>query len=180
MSQRYRKWKKWRPLPNSFVLSGNEKALGWELDTIFNTLGGAIAIAQAERKEQRGFVAAAAQEFYDRFGTKRPRLMVFDEVADFYEKRLQGDIIQLAARNGGEKDIALIGESQRTRKVPVELMSEMTRAYIFKLGFEEDEEHIRDFGIPDVQLPSKLLQFYLWDRFLEYEYPSHRVYELNL
>lgn len=169
-------------VPNSYLIEpgNNIKA---QLDQVWR-LGGAVAIVQAESKTEWNFVAKTAQVFYEGYGAKYPRLVLVDELADFYEIRALGDIFQRIARNGRERDCALIAGSQRPRKVPVEIMTEMLRLYLFELnysiGSESDLRHIMQFGLPpDVLIPQQHV-FYMYDRKLKLEPPSNMYYELDL
>lgn len=175
---RYRKWQYGADvIPGSYLLPRYTSAKS-ELDNVWN-LGGSVAIVQAERKEEWGDLIDYVREFYEAYGAKYPRLIVVDELADFYERRTLTDIFQRVARNGRERDCALIAGSQRPRKVPVEIMTEMLRLYLFQLEFWEDIKHIAQFGIPqDVQMPQGHT-FYLWDRKMRFNNPSNMYYELD-
>lgn len=147
-------------------------------------LGGTVAVVQAEAKEEWGELVEYTRKFYEGYGAKYPRLIVVDELADFFERRTLTDIFQRIARNGRERDCAFIAGSQRPRKVPVETMTEMLRLYLFELDFEEDMKHIIQFGIPkwlilDGMKPTGH-EFFMWDRKLKIKEPSGKFYELAL
>lgn len=185
---RYKKWgiEGSGIIPGSYVLPRRDK-IRRELDQVWK-LGGTIAIVQSESKEEWGDVVAYAKEFYEGYGAKYPRLLVVDELADFFERRVLTDIFQRVARNGRERDCALIAGSQRPRKVPVEIMTEMLRLYLFELDYEEDIDHIVQFGLPWKGLPKQYIKtliptghsFFLWDRKLKLKSPSNTYYELDL
>jgi hypothetical protein len=180
---RYKKWFYGSlPIPGSYALNigGNIRS---ELDTVWS-YGGTVAIISAEAEEQWDYVADCAREFFDGYGAKYPRLLVVDELADFFQFRKLGYIFQRISRNGRERDCALIAGSQRPRKVPIEVMTEMSRLYMFELQFDEDFDHIMQFGVPravrrTLAQPSGH-QFYLYDRKLKLNHPSHSYYELDL
>lgn len=177
--RRYSKWGYGASIiPGSYILPGLDSTRA-ELDAVWR-LGGTVAIATAERKQDRERVAHVARTFYESYGAKSPRLLVVDELADFYEWRSLGDIFQQIARAGRERDCAMICGSQRPRKIPVETMTEMTRMYLFELNYWEDIKHVAEFGLPPaIQIPQGHA-FYMWDRKLKYSSPSHGYYELDL
>lgn len=173
-------------VPGSYVLPryGSAKS---EIKQLFR-LGGNIGIVQAESKDDWHELIGYARHFFEGYGAKYPRLLVVDELADFYEKRTLGDIFQRIARNGRERDFAFIAGSQRPRKVPLETMTEMLRLYLFELDYDEDFKHIIQFGLPWQQVPRADIEqlkprghtFYMWDRLLKLKEPSNKYYELNL
>jgi hypothetical protein len=173
-------------IPGSYVLPRRDNPIR-ELDQVWK-LGGNIAIVQAEAKEEWGDCIKYVKAFYEGYGSKYPRLLVVDELADFYERRTLGDIFQRVARNGRERDCAFIAGSQRPRKVPVEVMTEFLRLYLFELDYIEDIDHIVQFGLPWGGYPKRYLKdlmptghsFFLWDRKLKLGDPSAKYYELDL
>lgn len=183
LSRRYRMWGYGSGIiPGSVTLPGRMSPKQ-ELDTA-RKAGYRIIIAQAEDKSGWDWVAKVAETFYSQYGAKRPRLIVVDELADFFELRSAGQIIQRIARNGRERDVALIAGSQRPRKVPKEIMTEMRRLYLFELqwvgGSNSDLGHVMEFGIPaDVEVPQGHV-FYAWDRVLKRSFPSHAYHVLDL
>jgi hypothetical protein len=178
-SGRYRKWGYGSGvIPGSYVLPMRGTAKS-ELDQVWR-LGGSVAIAHAERKHERSWASHVATQFYEGYGAKRPRLLFVDELADFYEFRTLADIFQRVARNGRERDVALIAGSQRPRKVPVEMLTEMRRIYMFQLDFIDDLKHVWEFGIPRGVTPPLGHNFYMFDKDLRLESPSHGYYILNL
>lgn len=178
-SKRYDKWGYGSGvIPNSYVLDITQQPKA-QFDKLWR-LGVNIAIVQTERQVDWSYVTAATKSFYEDYGAEVPRLVVVDELADFFEKRSLGDIFQRVARNGRERDCALIAGSQRPRKVPVEIMTEMRDLYMFELQFIEDFNHLLQFGVPyDVTIPSGHT-FYFYDRVLKSSPPSDMYYELDL
>jgi hypothetical protein len=182
-SGRYSKWYYGsQPVPDSYACNvwGNPRS---ELDTVW-AYGGRVAIISAESEDQWDAVSSYARSFFEDYGARYPRLLVVDELADFFKYRRLGDIFQRVARNGRERDCGLIAGSQRPRKIPVEVMTEMSRLYMFELQFDEDLEHVMQFGIPRsirklLRIPTKH-EFYMFDRHLKLEEPSNRYYELNI
>lgn len=180
-SGRYRKWGKSGSgvIPGSYVLPNVENPKRF-FDKIWR-LGGDTVIAQADGKHEWGYPSNAARVFYEEYGTdEAPRLIIVDELADFFEQRTLSDIFQRIARNGRERDVALIAGSQRPRKIPVEIMTEMRSLYMFELQYWEDYKHIMMFGIPDGVERPEGHTFYFYDRKLKLNPPSNAYYELDL
>lgn len=179
-TRRYAKWGYGSGvIPGSYVLPGRQ-GIKSELDQVWR-LGGNIAIASAESKHEWDYVTNVARTFYEGYGANNgPRLLLVDELADFFERRTLGDIFQRIARNGRERDCGLIAGSQRPRKVPVEIMTEMLRLYMFELQYEEDLKHLYQFGIPKETLVPSGHIFFMWDRKLKLEWPSNGYHELDL
>ena len=181
---RYRKWGYGSGvLPGSYALPG-KYIYSWggikdDLDQIWR-LGGDIAIAHAETEEEWDYVSRAASTFYEGYGADIPRLLFVDELADFYKYRALGDIFQRVSRNGRERNVALIAGSQRPRKVPLEVLTEMQRMYLFECDFEEDLQRVFQFGIPrDVVIPTGHT-FYMYDRKMKRNGASDGYYQLNI
>ena len=183
-TRRYAKWGYGSGvIPGSYVLPGNAPILH-ELNQVWR-LGGSIAIASAESKAEWPYVTNVARKFYEGYGAIHgPRLLLVDELADFFEMRTLGDIFQRVARNGRERDVGLIAGSQRPRKVPKEIMTEFLRLYMFELqwieGAESDLKHVMQFGLPSDVIVPEGHTFYMWDRKLKRTPPSDMYYELDL
>jgi hypothetical protein len=173
-------------IPGSYVLPRYASPKS-EIKQLFR-LGGTIGIVQAESKDDWGRLIEYVRYFFEGYGAQYPRLLVVDELADFYEKRVLGDIFQRVARNGRERDFAFIAGSQRPRKVPLETMTEMLRLYLFELDYDEDFKHIIQFGLPWQNWPKVEIEkmkphghaFFMWDRLLKIKEPSNKYYELDL
>lgn len=179
LSGRYKKWGYGSGIiPDSYVLPKKVPILH-ELNQVWR-LGGNIAIVQSESQSEWPEVIKYAESFYEEYGAKYPRLLFVDELADFFEMRSLGDIFRRVARNGRERDVSLIAGSQRPRRIPVEIMTEMKRIYMFELNFMEDIKHVFQFGIPRDLMQPIGHQFYMFDRHLKNEEPSHKYYELIL
>ncbi len=67
---------------------------------------------------------------------------------------------------GGERGHAFLGSTQRPRWIPIEVMSEMTKAYVFKTSFAEDTVRLREMGLPaGFRIPREMHQFTYYDKF---------------
>lgn len=178
-SGRYHKWGYGSGiLAGSCVLPGGSR-ISAELDQVWR-LGHKIAIVQTEEETEWAHASSVATVFYERYGAHIPRLVVVDELADFYKWRALADVFQRIARNGRERDVALLAGSQRPRKVPTEVMTEMRRLYMFMLDYYEDIKHVWEFGIPRNTMMPQGYSFYMFDKKLRLEYPSNAYYQLKL
>ena len=179
VSRRYAKWGMGtKPLPDSYVIP-----VGFDpkkaMDQIWR-LGGNVAIASTERETQWSWANQCATEFYEGYGAKVPRLILVDELGDFFKYQALADIYQRISRNGRERNVAFLAGSQRPRKVPVEMLTEMGRLYMFRLDFAEDIKRVYSFGIPPwTQVPDGHA-FYLYDKELRERKPSNSYYKLEL
>lgn len=188
-SRRYAKWGYGSGIIPGSVVCDGKMPWKYEFSQAFKTNGVHTIIVQTEHESERPRLAEAARAFYEGYGAKKPRLVIVDEVADFYESgRAVASIIQQIARAGRERDVALIAGSQRPRKVPKELMTEMSRLYLFELqwvrGANSDLRHIMEFGLPP-ELELTAYQpaghvFFMWDRKLKYSFPSGAYHQLDL
>lgn len=179
LSKRYSKWGHGSGVVAGSIVLPGQSSIRSELDQVFR-LGYHTAIVQCERESEWGYASDVATHFYEDFGSSIPRLLVVDELADFFKYRSFGDIFQRVARNGRERNVALITGSQRPRKIPVEIMTEMKRLYMFQLDFFEDIKHVWAFGIPRGTLKPSGHNFYMFDRELGLEKPSNDYYKLAL
>ncbi len=182
-SGRYDRWHYGSlPIPGSYALNIGASVQS-ELDQVW-AFGGTVAVISAESEDEWESVSDFARGFFEGYGARHPRLLVVDELADFFRFKRLGDIFQRVARNGRERDCGLIAGSQRPRKVPLEVMTEMSRLYMFELQFDEDYDHIMQFGIPrmvrkTLRIPTGH-EFYMFDRKLKLNPPSNAYYELNI
>lgn len=179
LSKRYAKWGHGSGVLEDSIVLPAQGSIRSELDQIFR-LGYHTAVAQVERESDWSWVSDVVTTFYEGYSSSIPRIVVVDELADFFKYRSMGDIFQRLARNGRERNVALIAGSQRPRKVPVEIMSEMTRLYMFRLDFFEDIKHVWEFGIPRGTLKPEGHSFYMYDRQLQLEPPSNQYYKLSI
>jgi hypothetical protein len=122
-----------------------------------------------------------AETFYGYYSDRDPRIIVVDELADFFEvRRGGGGIFWQSARSGRELNVALLAGSQRPRFIPSVVMTEADRLYLFKLDFADDMKHVYAMGVPKgVMVPKVPHSFYYWDKELEYDKPSGQTYVLE-
>lgn len=179
LSGRYNKWEYGSGvIPNSYTLH-QRASIKQQLDQIWSYKS-SIAIVQTEKEEEWEWASEVAVKFYEGYGAAVPRLVIVDELADFYKKRMLADIFQRIARNGRERGVALICGSQRPRKIPVEILTEMTRLYMFELDNKDDTDRVQEMGIPELVYKPSGFEFFLWDKKLKTEYPSNGYFQLDL
>lgn len=143
-----------------------------------------IAIAQC----QPGHIAdlraleLVAISFYRDYSDRTPRLILVDELADFFEiRRSGGGIFWQTARSGRELNVAFMAGSQRPSYIPTVVMTEADRLYLFTLDYSEDMKKVYAMGVPKtVQVPQVEHSFLYWDKFKRFSPPSGREYILQL
>ncbi len=130
-----------------------------------------IAIAQIDPVESTPLrLSWIAQEFFNSARAKIPRYLWVDEGLDFYTAGGQGirgsaPAILRVARAGREKGMGLIFCSQRTRGVPPQVISEITKLYLFRLDHRDDVKHLSHMGAPPrIESPEKDHEFLFWEK----------------
>lgn len=131
---------------------------------------GRIVVAQTETQAQRGWSVGVLDAFLKQARTGRPQLVYIDETLDFFHSnavaRGSSDAILRAARAGRERGVALLAASQRPKGIPVQLMSEMSKTYLFRLDFTDDIKHMGEMGYPwrTAPPPDEDHTFVFWDK----------------
>lgn len=169
-------------MPGSYRIDIDEDPKG-QLDAVWRAKS-RIAIAQCKP----GHIAdlhsleRVAISFYRDYSDRLPRLILVDELADFFEiRRSGGGIFWQAARSGRELNVSLMAGSQRPSYIPTVVMTEADRLYLFSLDYHEDMKKIYSMGVPKtVAVPQKKHSFFYWDKFKRFEVPSGREYVLDL
>lgn len=166
-ARRYRRWDHGVMTPGSMAvhLYGNPKAA---LNTAWMT-GTRIAIAQTGRSSERVHLLGLLDAFRAQARASRPQLAVVDETLDFFHGNgtpIGGsDSILWVARGGREVGVSGIFGSQRAKGIPIQLRSELSQAYIFKLDHGADTRELWEFGFPrTAQLPTEDFQFSFWHK----------------
>lgn len=143
-----------------------------------------IAIAQCRPGDIADLRALenVAAVFYRDYSDRIPRLILVDELADFFEVRKSGGgIFWQTARSGRELNVALMAGSQRPSYIPNVVMTESDRLYLFTLDYSEDMKKVYAMGVPKtVPVPQVEHSFFYWDKFKRFEVPSGREYLLQL
>lgn len=111
------------------------------------TVGGRIAVLDAINVFFRGARASKA------------RLLAVDELMDFYSAsgatpKGAPDSILRVVRAGREKGMSAALASQRTRRIPQQVLCELSRTFLFRLDRESDVDNLIDNGaVPAHTIP---------------------------
>ena len=132
---------------------------------------GRIALCQTTGDERDiGWAIQCIKEFLAQARTGRPQLVYVDEGLDFFHTnavaRGGSDAILRCARAGRERGLSLLFGTQRPKGIPVQIKSEMTKLYLFRLDYANDVKELRDMGYPGDKFspPEKDWLFRLWDK----------------
>lgn len=140
-----------------------------------------IAVVQSLSLSDWPLIMTCARVFYEHFNARVPRLLIPDELSDFYEIKKQGGIFWQVARTGRELNVALLGGCQRPVYVPKVVLTEIDRTYLFTLDNKDDMRTMYDVGIPkDTPPPSAEHSFFYWNKFEGNRPPSGLVYRLEM
>lgn len=181
-NRHYKNWSRGEYVPGSYRidLDGNIKQ---QLDAVWRAKA-RIAIAQCRPGDIADLRALeyVAAVFYRDYPDRIPRLILVDELADFFEVRKSGGgIFWQTARSGRELNVALMAGSQRPSYIPNVVMTESDRLYLFTLDYSEDMKKVYQMGVPKtVAVPQVEHSFFYWDKFKRFEQPSGREYVLQL
>jgi energy-coupling factor transporter ATP-binding protein EcfA2 len=167
-AHRYKHWDHGAPIPGSYVLDLALPDFG--MSTAWK-LGAKVVIAQSERMAEWPIILDVIDAFFREARANRPQLLYVDELMDFFQRSghpLKGasyDSILRSVRAGRERGLAVLTGSQRPVGIPVQIVSELTKLYLFRLDNENDIDHLEDFGIPaNATLPHKDRDFYYYDK----------------
>lgn len=160
----YRHWDHGPELPGSVVVTNPaDMAHAW-------TLGTSVVIAQGPAESDLPNMTGCIDGFLAQSRVSRPQLLVVDETLDFFNASGQSvrgttDALKRVARAGRERGTAALYGSQRTKGLPVQLVSELSKLYLFRLDFVEDTSRLRDAGFPAGQWPPEHdHQFRYWTK----------------
>lgn len=90
-----------------------------------------------------------ADQLFRLSGPKLPTLIYIDEFYDLTHGNsviVDKEILK-TIRAGGEKNMAVLAGAQRPRSIPIPILSESDKYYIFKLKKGEDKKYLRDYGV---------------------------------
>lgn len=158
-------------LPNSYLIEPRRYgSIGHTLKDVW-TLGGEIAILQSDLLSDRPTMLIVLDEFFRDSRLSQPHLVVVDEVLDFFNrtgwviKGADSDTILRVVRSGGEVGCAFLGNTQRPSGLPIQLVSELSKAYVFRLDYVPDVEKLYNMGLPmDAPMPSERHVFLFYDK----------------
>lgn len=94
-------------------------------------------------------VSLLADQLFRLSGPKMPTLIYIDEFYDITHGNsviVDKEILK-TIRAGGEKNMAVLAGAQRPRSIPIPILSESDKYYIFKLKKGEDKKYLRDYGV---------------------------------
>lgn len=163
-SRRYRNWDHGPTIPESVAINN--------LDEFKESWGRNYSVFIAQVTDDNDDVSDLtfiAQEFFKRSRASIPQLLVVDEGMDFYTESgspIRGTLpaIKRTSRAGRERGMALLFCSQRARNIPVQIMSEMSKLYLFRLDYTEDVKRLREMGVPPIESPLDNHQFKYWTK----------------
>lgn len=94
-----------------------------------------------------------------------------DELADFYGPNGQpirgggSDPILRAVRAGRERGMAILTGIQRPKAIPIQIKSELTKIYLFRLEDNDDIKGLQGSGLPStIMPPEKDHVFYYYNK----------------
>lgn len=169
-AHRYRKWDRGAPVPGSVLLDYREPNFGMDLA---RDLGYRIWIFQDDRESVRPLMLRAVEQFFQgASGPRRPRLLVVDELLDFFMrngypvKGAGSDSLLRVSRAGREMGILALFCSQRPVGIPPQLLSETTKVALFRLDKSADVKSLWEAGaMPEgVQPPDRDHIFRYYDK----------------
>lgn len=163
-ARRYRHWAHGPSIPGSMLVEEPGQLAGvW-------TFGHRVAIAQCSTQAERIKLAMTAGEFFRQARASRPQLLMVDETLDFFTPTgmsLRGhpDSLLQVVRAGREKGCGALFCSQRAMGIPRQIISEMTRLYLFLLDVRSDVRFLPEMGCPeDIDCPDEPHDFYYWTK----------------
>lgn len=181
-ARRYKNWDHGPVVPNSVVGDLMQRDAG--LAAVWRS-GHRVAILQTDFSREWPLMLRGASQFYQEARTSRPQLLYADEMMDFFGQNGQPipglgddrDVILRTARAGRERGLGLLAGMQRPKGVPITVVQELSRLYLFRLDNEGDMERLWDLGIPTtVYPPEHNKAFVYWRR----GHPGHRMLQLRL
>lgn len=165
-SSLYKKWDHGAPVAGSMLVGGGTPKAA--LKNVWKHTD--IAIAQVETQAMIPWLLAVIAEFFKDARASEPRLLYIDEGLDFFHTngapKGGSDAILRCSRAGRERGLASLVASQRPRGLPVQLISEVTKIYLFHLDFEGDMKYLGEAGYPwkDYPAPEEDHAFWYWDK----------------
>lgn len=149
----YRHWQKGDVFNQSVVLPAHDKttSLDYAFDiahTITGKKRGAVVILQTDDKNDYWNIGARLKEQYRRSNKTRNVYIYIDEAYSLLKfNRTVAEQVTLCVTAGGERGVGVMAATQRPRWIPVEMLSEITRYYVFRLDNGRDKANLRDNGL---------------------------------
>lgn len=150
----YRNWQKGDYFPSSVVLSPRDTSitLDYAFDIAHTVSGrkrGATIILQTDKKDDYPLIAKRLEEQYRRSNKKRHVFIYIDEAYSLLKySRYVAEQVTLCVTAGGERGVGVMAATQRPRWIPVEMLSEITHYYVFRLDNNKDKINLRENGLP--------------------------------
>lgn len=150
----YKNWTKGDYFPSSIVLPAKDMSvsLDYAFDiahTISGKKRGAAIVCQTDTKFDYPLLAKRLLEHYKRSNKKRKVYIYLDEAYSLLKyNRAVAEQITMCVTAGGERGVGVMAATQRPRWIPVEMLSEMTRFYVFRLDNGRDKANLKDNGLP--------------------------------
>lgn len=165
--KKYAHWDHGAKLQNSMLLDR-----GANPDDVLNNAWrhGRIALAQTESSSEIPWSVAVISAFLGQARASRPQLVYVDEGLDFFHSnsaaRGGNDALLRVARAGRERGCGLLLSTQRPPGIPVQIRSELTKLYLFRLDYSEDVKSLGEMGYPfrDNPSPDEDRIFRFWDK----------------
>lgn len=151
---KYRNWQKGDYFPYSVVLDAADKSvhLDYAFDiarTISGKKRGATVIIQTDDKNTYPIIAERLREQYRRSNKHRRVYIYIDEAYSLLKySRFVAEQVTLCVTAGGERGVGVMAATQRPRWIPVEMLSEISDYYVFRLDNNKDKINLRDNGLP--------------------------------
>lgn len=150
----YRNWTKGDYFESSVVLPAKspDVSLDYAFDiahTIAGKKRGATVICQTDTKFEYPLLAQRLLEHYRRSNKKRKVYIYLDEAYSLLKyNRAVAEQVTMCVTAGGERGVGVMAATQRPRWIPVEMLSEITRFFVFRLDNGRDKANLRDNGLP--------------------------------
>lgn len=115
-----------------------------------------IIVQESESMDTHALIARWVFEHSKR--ERAPILVYADEMMDHfrgngYPVSQWGTVWARFSRNGRELGIAFLAASQRTKAIPVSIVEELSKVYLFEIDRPEDLDRLRDCGFDARNLP---------------------------
>ena len=154
-------------IPGSVVVSNAaELKLAWER-------GYEVAIIQLHKrnKETLTYVYDVIQWVFHFSNGKRNILVFVDELMDLFHKNATPiasasdgeDSLVECVRLGGERNLAVLIGAQRPKLFTIQMITELTKCYLFRINFQTDLDRLREMSMEVYQSPDKDHIFIYWE-----------------
>ena len=153
----YRDWAKGPVIPGSYRFDIDAEPVSfkpyWKDDDPCR-----VVLAQTDDEIKRPRLLHIANEFYQAKWRDADRLLVVDELLDFYH----GNAVSISPREnapvkvnraGGERGIGGLYGAQRPKGIHPQIVEELSILYLFHIRFQKDMNYLYEHGIPTDIVP---------------------------